>query len=280
MAFFLTTRGLSHNIEKVISEAKKKIFLITPYLKFSPTLYERLRHTSKKQIAITIIYGKTELTPSEETLLKELKCNIYYKDNLHAKCYANEKSAIICSMNLYSYSEVHNEEMGILIDSISDKKAFLECTKNINIIVESAKPIRLSQSFIKPEAIVENSKNDYNSLWLRWLKKRYPKAQFEKNGWQISAKNLPEEGFEYSNSYGFATITFIVETKNPNKLRETYNDDFQKKLSPYRLYWTSPNQIRLYEAKDSTFKNDKERVEYFASGFSILLLCLKKAKLL
>ena len=35
--------------------------------------------------------------------------------NLHAKCYLNEDYALITSMNLYQFSQVHNYEMGILV---------------------------------------------------------------------------------------------------------------------------------------------------------------------
>jgi hypothetical protein len=37
-------------------------------------------------------------------------------ENLHAKCYGNETTAIITSMNFYEYSIEHNWEMGVLID--------------------------------------------------------------------------------------------------------------------------------------------------------------------
>ena len=83
MAKFLTTQGLSHSIEEIIDQAKKNIFLLSPYLKFSSTLYERLKHV-KKGVTINLIYGKEELNKREENLLKELNCNIYFKHNLHA----------------------------------------------------------------------------------------------------------------------------------------------------------------------------------------------------
>ncbi len=38
---------------------------------------------------------------------------IILSQNLHAKCYLNEKAAIITSMNLYDFSQVNNNEMGV-----------------------------------------------------------------------------------------------------------------------------------------------------------------------
>ena len=62
--------------------------------------------------------------------------NIYFLENLHAKCYMNENSALITSMNLYGYSEENNREMGLFInrsdnyDLYDDMKG--ECLSIIN----------------------------------------------------------------------------------------------------------------------------------------------------
>ena len=36
-------------------------------------------------------------------------------EDLHAKCYLNEKEALVTSLNLYDYSMVNNVEMGVLV---------------------------------------------------------------------------------------------------------------------------------------------------------------------
>lgn len=36
--------------------------------------------------------------------------------NVHAKCYLNDSSMIVCSMNLYEYSEKNNREMGFCLN--------------------------------------------------------------------------------------------------------------------------------------------------------------------
>jgi hypothetical protein len=57
----------------------------------------------------------------EDFLLNQLKnANFYALDNLHAKCYLNEFTAIITSMNLYQHSQVNNWEMGIKIEKSTD----------------------------------------------------------------------------------------------------------------------------------------------------------------
>ncbi len=45
--------------------------------------------------------------------------------NLHAKCYLNESECIISSLNLYEFSQINNNEMGILIRKYEDSRGIL-----------------------------------------------------------------------------------------------------------------------------------------------------------
>lgn len=122
MAEFLTTNGTSYNIENIIIDAKSKLILVSPYLQISKTFYERLKDASNKNVSIKIIYGKDELKPNERNSLAELKnVELYFFENLHAKCYFNETKMVITSMNMYEFSEKNNREMGVLIDVIQTK---------------------------------------------------------------------------------------------------------------------------------------------------------------
>jgi phosphatidylserine/phosphatidylglycerophosphate/cardiolipin synthase-like enzyme len=125
MAEFLTTNGTSYHIENIMIEAKSKLVLISPYLQLSKTFYERLKDASNKNVSIKIIYGKDELKPNERNSLADLRdVELFYFENLHAKCYFNEDKMVITSMNMYEYSEVKNREMGVLIDRAIDKELF------------------------------------------------------------------------------------------------------------------------------------------------------------
>jgi phosphatidylserine/phosphatidylglycerophosphate/cardiolipin synthase-like enzyme len=44
--------------------------------------------------------------------------------NLHAKCYLNETTAIVTSMNLYEFSQQNNDEMGILVTWDADRQLY------------------------------------------------------------------------------------------------------------------------------------------------------------
>lgn len=133
MANFLDTHGIAHALNQVITKAEKYIQLISPYISFPTILFERLQDADERGVEITIVYGKTPLKHREIEQLAQLdNLSLYYLDNLHAKCYSNEKIIVISSMNLYDYSEKNNREMGIQFDvkgefSYVSRDALREC---------------------------------------------------------------------------------------------------------------------------------------------------------
>jgi len=137
MAKFLETQAISNELMKLIKDAKDKIILVSPYLKVNSQIQERLRTKSKVGTLseIVIVYGKSELKKSELEWIKDIEdLKVIEKNNLHAKCYINEDKAIICSMNLYDYSQQNNIEMGILITKKEDEEAYNSLIDEINNI--------------------------------------------------------------------------------------------------------------------------------------------------
>ena len=115
MAEFLTTTGISNNLESIITETKERLVIVSPYLKVNPLLKDLLEEKDRWKIDIRVIYGKSELNPQESSWLESLtSVRTSFCENLHAKCYMNEATALITSMNLYEFSQVNNREMGIL----------------------------------------------------------------------------------------------------------------------------------------------------------------------
>lgn len=155
MADFLTTNGTSFHIEDIIMEARKKLTLVSPYLQLSKTFYERLKDCSNKGVTITIVYGKDELKPNEKKSLSELKnLDLFYFENLHAKCYFNESKMVITSMNMYEFSEKNNREMGVLVDATVDESLYEKAFKEAQSIIDSSDEIILDErsKFSKEES--------------------------------------------------------------------------------------------------------------------------------
>lgn len=158
MAKFLDTQAISNELMKLIKEAKEKIILISPYLKVNSQIQERLRTKSKVGTLseIVLVYGKSELKKTELDWIKGIEdLKVYEKSNLHAKCYINEEKAIICSMNLFDYSQQNNIEMGILISKQHDPEAYNELFEEINNIKVNG--VRMKFDGTSREATSSNS---------------------------------------------------------------------------------------------------------------------------
>jgi hypothetical protein len=143
MAQFLTTHGTAFHIENIIAQAKRRLVLVTPYLRLSRTFYERLRDAGGRGVRITLAYGKSELSAADQQALRELRgLSLYYSQNLHAKCYLNEDQMVITSMNLYEFSEKNNREMGVLVTSAEE--VYAGAVAEVQSILAAAEPQSLA----------------------------------------------------------------------------------------------------------------------------------------
>lgn len=139
MAVFLTTRGTTSEIERIINNATDGIVLISPFIKIPDSLFQNLRAADQLNKKITLVYGKKKLEPNIIEQLNQLKnLKLYYFEQLHAKCYFNESSMVITSLNLYDFSEINNREMGILVTRQSDEGVFNEAIREANMIISLA----------------------------------------------------------------------------------------------------------------------------------------------
>ena len=123
MATFLTRKGVVYHLDKIIEEADRELVLISPYIQADDTTKSLLKD---KTLATTIhvVYGKKELKRKEKDFLDSLGIATSFLKNLHAKCYLNEKEALLTSMNLYQFSQENNDEMGILVSRQDDEELY------------------------------------------------------------------------------------------------------------------------------------------------------------
>ena len=134
MAKFLTTAAVSYHLEKIVNEAEDWLMIVSPYIKMNSRIQDYivrkcwepiLKTNVDHPIATVIIYRGKKRDPELEEWFRSLPYTVvgFHKD-LHAKCYLNEKEALITSMNLYDYSQINNYEMGILISSDSEPELY------------------------------------------------------------------------------------------------------------------------------------------------------------
>ena len=114
MAKFLNTSATNYYLEEMIKGAKDRLILISPFLRLNDRIKELLEDKNRLKIDVRIVYGKSELQPEEVNWLKGLTyVRTSFCKNLHAKCYLNEELCIVTSLNLYEFSQVNNNEMGV-----------------------------------------------------------------------------------------------------------------------------------------------------------------------
>ena len=154
MAKFLNTSGTNFFLEELIKNAKERLTLISPYLRLNDRIKELLEDKNRLKIDVRIIYGKSDLHPDEIKWMQNLDyIRISFCKNLHAKCYLNEESCIISSLNLYEFSQVNNNEMGILINKEDDAEVYKDAYEEAQRIIRISEEVRISLDEIKADSI-------------------------------------------------------------------------------------------------------------------------------
>jgi len=159
MAKFLNSSGTTYHLEELIKNASDRLIIISPYLKLNERIKELLEDRNRLKIDIRIVYGKNDLHPEEINWLKNLTfIRTSFCKNLHAKCYLNENECIITSLNLYEFSQVNNNEMGVLIYRNDDAKLYADTYEEAQRIIRISDEVRMSL-----EKVTETeSKSEHN----------------------------------------------------------------------------------------------------------------------
>lgn len=161
MAKFLNTSGTTYHLEELIKKATDRLVLISPYLQFNERIKELLGDKNRLKIDIRIVYGKSELSPQEINWLKNLNfVRTSFCKNLHAKCYLNEHECIITSLNLYEFSQVNNNEMGVLINKNDDTQLYNDTYEEVQRIIRISEEVRLSADTHNQAVIKETPNNN------------------------------------------------------------------------------------------------------------------------
>ena len=130
MAEFYQGTKLNVVLEDIFENAENELIIISPYIKLHPRFKDILNLKKDDfDLKIQIVFGKNkgkEYLSFNEKDFNYLKgfpnIEIRYNERLHAKYYANEKCALLSSMNLYDYSQNNNIEFGILTTTSSSTK--------------------------------------------------------------------------------------------------------------------------------------------------------------
>ncbi len=145
MAKFLNTSATNYFLEELIKSASDRLILISPFLKLNDRIKELLEDKNRLKIDVRIIYGKNELQNDEINWLSRLTyVRTSFCKNLHAKCYINEENCIITSLNLYEFSQVNNNEMGVVVSRLDDQELYKEAYAEAQRIIRISDEVRIS----------------------------------------------------------------------------------------------------------------------------------------
>ena len=187
MAKFLNTSAVNYYLEELIKNAQERLVLISPYLKVNDRIRELIEDKNRLKIDIRIIYGKSELRPDEIAWLKSLDfVRISFCQNLHAKCYLNEKEVIITSLNLYDFSQVNNNEMGVFVSREGDNGLYDETYQEVNRLIRISDEVRLTVEKIDKED--KETKTDIKEDELKSETQEYQKLTSSKLAQSLGIK--------------------------------------------------------------------------------------------
>lgn len=124
MKKLITGIHLPSELCSLIENAEETIYLVCPFIELHHHFKRAMKkHEYNDKIRIVVLYGKFtnsthyKLIDEDLNFLKTFpNIQVKYHARLHAKFYANEKNALITSLNMNHSSHNNNLEYGIRID--------------------------------------------------------------------------------------------------------------------------------------------------------------------
>jgi hypothetical protein len=201
MTKLITGTQLISEIDGIFKNAKSQLIIISPFIKMSPNYAATIKEKIKQhKLKIILVFGKNEgklvnsLNYQDLTFFAKFpNIEIRYEKRLHAKCYANEKSCVVTSMNLLLSSH-ENIEIGIKLKSdILDNIISLE-TNSLDVQAN-----KIFQQIIKDSELMFKKSPEYSG---RLLKKKYTGSVVQVN----RCKEFYEPGKPKVNKYSSVHI--------------------------------------------------------------------------
>jgi phosphatidylserine/phosphatidylglycerophosphate/cardiolipin synthase-like enzyme len=174
MAEFLDTTAISYHLEKLLKTARRRLVLISPYLKLRPRIRQLIEDATRVGVKVQVVYGKKEQCDEVERLKTLNGVDVTFCKNVHAKCYLNEEFGIVTSLNLYDFSQANNQEMGILFCKSSDPELYQSvCEEALRIIrISGSRLIERAASGRAATARVQEVPGPYEKLTTAKLAER------------------------------------------------------------------------------------------------------------
>ena len=113
---------------------------------------DHLENLNVQKTDIRIIYRENKLQVAESNWLEgQIGIRTSLCSTLHAKCYLNENEAIVTSMNLYSFSQQNNDEMGVHVTKEHDNDLYNDISTEVQRLLTISEEIRVSVKTVDKE---------------------------------------------------------------------------------------------------------------------------------
>ncbi len=144
MPKFLNATQARGEIESILTKARQNIFMISPYIKVNDDLISRLTDAgARRKVKILLVCRENDLRDEQRKRVEQVpNLELRFNEKVHAKCYFNEDSMVIASLNLYDSAYGDNHEMGILLSNSDegDRQAFKDARDEAAFIVAEERP--------------------------------------------------------------------------------------------------------------------------------------------
>jgi phosphatidylserine/phosphatidylglycerophosphate/cardiolipin synthase-like enzyme len=125
-------------IESILTRAKQSITIISPFIKISDELIARLADAGTRKVNITLVCREKDLKDGERQKIESVpNLKLRFNERVHSKCYFNESSMVITSLNMYDSSMGDNHEMGVLLQDevVGDQQALQDARNEAGFII-------------------------------------------------------------------------------------------------------------------------------------------------
>lgn len=233
MAKFLNTSATNYFLEEMIKSASDRLILISPFLKLNDRMKELLADKNRLKIDVRIVYGKSELQPQEIEWLRGLTyIRTSFCKNLHAKCYMNEEMCIVTSLNLYEFSQVNNNEMGILIQRAEDNQLYKDAYEEAQRIIRISDEVRISLERVTSET--DAVSKDHNKVMEEAATAATDKLTSSKIGQKLGLKTA--QFLERATELGYLAVDGDKQVITPKGEKAGAEFVAKSRFGPYFLW--------------------------------------------
>jgi hypothetical protein len=127
---------IGSKISTLIAESQQKFIAISPYIDISDwkKILINLNHAKKRGVKVEFYFR--ELREKDYKNLNRLGVSLFRIKGLHTKMFMNDSTAIVTSMNLYEYSDLHSIDIAM---QFSIQKEYNELYYYFNKYIKSKK---------------------------------------------------------------------------------------------------------------------------------------------